>query len=89
MRQDLNEIPARREGEREPQDEGHEDFQAHLFSVTPILSVGERYAQPVRWSCKPLSEEALPRMKVRAPIVNGNATGAGIPYASIRDVGIR
>ena len=32
--QDLNEIPPCREGEREPQDEGHEDFQAHLFSVT-------------------------------------------------------
>ena len=27
--------PARRKGEREPQDEGNEDFQAHLFSVTP------------------------------------------------------
>jgi hypothetical protein len=35
MRQDFNEIPARREGHREPQDEGNEDFQAHLFSVTP------------------------------------------------------
>ena len=35
MRQDLNEIPARREGHREPQDEGDDDFQAHLFSVTP------------------------------------------------------
>ena len=34
MRQDLNEIPARREGQREPQDEGDDDFQAHLFSVT-------------------------------------------------------
>jgi len=34
MGQDLNEIPARREGQREPQDEGHEDFQAHLFSMT-------------------------------------------------------
>ena len=35
MRQDLNEIPARREGQREPQDEGDDDF-AHLFSVTPM-----------------------------------------------------
>ena len=36
MRQDLNEIPASREGQREPQDEGDDDFQAHLFSVTPM-----------------------------------------------------
>jgi hypothetical protein len=36
MRQDLTEIPARREGQREPHNEGDDDFEAHLFSVTPI-----------------------------------------------------
>ena len=40
--QDLNEIPARPEGQREPQDEGDDDFQAHLFSVTQFPAFPKR-----------------------------------------------
>jgi len=48
MRQDLNEIPARGEGQRERQEEGDDDFQAHLFQCDPQFPVFavQRAAEP-------------------------------------------
>jgi hypothetical protein len=43
MRQDLTEIPARREDKRESQNEGEDDFQAPLSSVTLISKIPKSF----------------------------------------------